>query len=118
MSRGPRTARRTVAAAQRRPVRTCAVCRARRDQDMLVRVTAVDGMIAPDGAPGASRRPGRGAYLCVDARCVERALAREGLLLRRALRIGGTCTVSDDLERVALPASHPIAGASDGATTS
>ncbi len=73
------------------------MCRARRDQDAFVRVTVVDGMITPDGVPGASRRPGRGAYLCVDATCVERALAREGLLLRRALRIGGTCTVSDDL---------------------
>lgn len=85
---------------------------------MLVRVTVVDGLIAPDGPPGASRRPGRGAYLCADATCVQRALAREALLLRRALRTGGTCTVSDELERVALSGSQPVAGASDGATTS
>ena len=118
MSRGPRTARRTVAAAEQRPVRSCAGCRARRDQDMLVRVTAVDGRITPDGPPGASRRPGRGAYLCADATCVERALAREALLLRRALRIRGTCTVSDDLERVAKPTTQPVVETSDGATAS
>ena len=118
MSRGPRTARRTVAAAQRRPVRTCAVCRARRDQDAFVRVTIVDGMITPDGLPGASRRPGRGAYLCADATCAERALAREGLLLRRALRIGGTCTVSDDLDRVITSTSLRVAETSDDAVAS
>ena len=94
------------------------MCRARRDQDAFVRVTVVDGTIAPDGVPGASRRPGRGAYLCPDATCVERALAREGLLLRRALRIGGTCTVSDDLERVITPTLLRVAGTSDGAMTS
>lgn len=118
MARGPRTARRTAAAAERRPVRSCVVCRAQRDQDMLVRVTVIDGLIAPDGPPGASRRPGRGAYLCADATCVERALAREALLLRRALRTGGTCTVSDDLERVAQPSTHRAAVTSDGATAS
>ena len=95
------------------------MCRARRDQDAFVRVTIVDGMITPDGVPGASRRPGRGAYLCADATCVERALAREGLLLlRRALRIGGTCTVSDDLDRVITSTSLRVAGTSDDAVTS
>ena len=94
------------------------MCRARREQDAFVRVTVVDGTIAPDGVPGTSRRPGRGAYLCPDATCVERALAREGLLLRRALRIGGTCTVSDDLERVITPTSLRVAGKSDDAMTS
>jgi predicted RNA-binding protein YlxR (DUF448 family) len=39
---------------------------------------------ARDGVPARSRLPGRGAYLCVDDRCVDRAL-RSGAL-RRALR--------------------------------
>ena len=94
------------------------MCRTRRDQDAFVRVTVVDGTIAPDGVPGASRRPGRGAYLCPDATCVERALVREGLLLRRALRIGGTCTVSDDLDRVITSTSLRVAGTSDDAVAS
>lgn len=49
---------------------------------------------------------------------MERALDREGLLLRRALRIGGTCTVSDDLNRVITSTSLRVAGTSDDAMTS
>jgi len=70
-----------------------------------VRVTVVDDVLIVDGAPGASRRPGRGAYLCSDARCVARALERDALLLRRALRIRAGAVVSEDLGRVGSPAS-------------
>jgi predicted RNA-binding protein YlxR (DUF448 family) len=105
MSRGPRTARRAALAAERRPVRACVACRARRPQDELVRVTVLDGRLMPDGPPGASRRPGRGAYLCEDATCVARAIARDALLLRRALRTRATAVVPEELERVGSPAS-------------
>jgi len=81
-------------------------------------VTVLSGRVTPDGPPGASRRPGRGAYLCPDAMCVERALAREALLLRRALRTEGSCTVSEDLARIGTPMAGPVAGASDGASAS
>jgi predicted RNA-binding protein YlxR (DUF448 family) len=105
MSRGPRSAHRAVLAADRRPVRTCVACRTSRPQEELVRVTLLDGQLHPDGPPGSSRGPGRGAYLCEDATCVARALARDALLLRRALRTRVTATVPEELERVGSPAT-------------
>jgi len=104
--------------ADRRPSRACVACRSRQPQEQLVRVTSVSSVITPDGPPGAFRRPGRGAYLCPNAMCVERALARESLLLRRALRIEGSCTVSEDLARVIAPQAGQVAGATDGASAS
>ena len=105
MSRGRRTARRAALAADRRPVRSCVACRTRRTQDELVRVTVVDDVLRVDGPPGASRRPGRGAYLCSDVTCVARALERDALLLRRALRSRAGAVVSEELGRVGSPTS-------------
>jgi predicted RNA-binding protein YlxR (DUF448 family) len=103
MPRGSRAARRELLAADRRPVRSCVACRTRRSQPELVRVTLEDGSrLVPDGA---SRRPGRGAYLCRDAVCVARAVERDALLLRRALRTRAAVTVSEELERVGSPTS-------------
>jgi len=105
MSRGPRSARRELLAAERRPVRSCVACRTRRPQDELVRVTLDGTDLVPDSASGPSRRPGRGAYLCGDVACVTRALERDASLLRRALRTRVAVTVSEELERVGSPAS-------------
>ena len=105
MSRGSRSARRAALAADRRPVRSCVACRSRRAQDELVRVTSVEDVLTVDAAAGASRGPGRGAYLCRDVACVARALERDALLLRRALRIRTAAVVSEELERVGAPAS-------------
>lgn len=106
MGRGPRTERRAARAADGRPVRSCLVCRARRPQSELARLSAADGRAVVDAHDARSRRPGRGAYLCGDATCVERAFARDALLLRRALRTTVTATVPDELRRVALTASR------------
>ena len=70
-----------------------------------MRVTVVDDVLRVDGPPGASRRPGRGAYLCSDVTCVARALEREALLLRRALRSRAGAVVSEELGRVGSPTS-------------
>ena len=70
-----------------------------------MRVTLQDGVLLPDAAQRASRRPGRGAYLCSDVTCVARALERDALLLRRALRVRASAAVSEELERVGSPAS-------------
>jgi uncharacterized protein len=104
MSRGPSAARRAALAADRRPVRSCVACRTRRPQDELVRITLHEGAMVPD-APPASRGSGRGAYLCRDVTCVARALERDALLLRRALRVRASAAVSEELERVGSPAS-------------
>jgi len=106
MSRGARSARRAALAADRRPVRSCVACRTRRPQAELVRIVAIDGRLVPDGPPGASRRPGRGAYLCDEATCVARALERDALMLRRALRTSVSATVPEEMERVGHPASR------------
>jgi predicted RNA-binding protein YlxR (DUF448 family) len=67
------------------PIRTCAGCRTRRAQNELVRVSRrTDGTISVDEG-GSRRSPGRGAYVCLDAGCVQAAL-RSGRL-RRALRL-------------------------------
>nr|MBA2600504.1 YlxR family protein [Actinomycetota bacterium] len=73
------------------PIRTCAGCRRRRPQPELIRVVrGPDGVVSLDhddadrGSSGASvtgRAPGRGAYVCADGSCVERAL-RTGALVR------------------------------------
>jgi predicted RNA-binding protein YlxR (DUF448 family) len=65
-----------------------------------VRVTLEAGVLIPDTPRPASRRPGRGAYLCHDVTCVARALERDAHLLRRALRAGTSAAVSEELERV------------------
>jgi uncharacterized protein len=67
------------------PMRTCTGCRSRQAQDRLLRVThAPDGSVAVDLTRSAA---GRGAYVCFDSECVERA-CRSGSLAR-ALRFGG-----------------------------
>jgi predicted RNA-binding protein YlxR (DUF448 family) len=61
-------------------------------------VRRTDGSIAIDPS-NVDRGPGRGAYVCYDARCVEQALSTGGL--RRTLRFTGDLPghVRDDLER-------------------
>jgi predicted RNA-binding protein YlxR (DUF448 family) len=52
------------------PTRTCLGCRRRRPKgDMLRLVRRADGRVDADGAAN-----GRGAYVCPDAECLERAL--------------------------------------------
>ena len=63
------------------PVRTCIGCRKRRPQAELVRFqVAEDGTVRPVVRPVR----GRSAYLCPNARCFQRAVARRAF--ERALR--------------------------------
>ncbi len=54
------------------PERTCLGCRRRRGQHELVRLVSEQGRVVP-ARPGA---PGRGAYLCPQAMCLEAAEKR------------------------------------------
>ena len=54
------------------PMRMCAICRSRAPQDALTRHTGRPGALIPDEG---ARRPGRGWYVCSEARCLEQ-LAR------------------------------------------
>jgi len=73
------------------PSRTCLGCRRARPKAVLVRlVRPSSGVVVVD--PGA-RAAGRGAYVCPDAACVERALSRG----RLAHAFRKPCEVSPDL---------------------
>lgn len=64
------------------PVRTCVGCGRRVARADLVRIVATDGSAEVDPR---SDRPGRGAWVHPDLRCIERAHSRRALV--RALRI-------------------------------
>ncbi|MDP9224509.1 MAG: YlxR family protein [Actinomycetota bacterium] len=66
-------------------MRTCTGCRGKRVKNRLIRVAqAGDGTVSVDLTRST---PGRGAYVCFDEDCVDRA-CRSGSLAR-ALRFGG-----------------------------
>ncbi|MGH8905139.1 MAG: YlxR family protein [Egibacteraceae bacterium] len=72
----------------------CVACRRSTAKRDLIRLVVAADAVQPD--PSGSR-PGRGAYLCGFAGCIEVALRRDGAAIRRALRLGD--------RRVALDAS-------------
>jgi len=84
---------------RRVPQRTCVVCRTTADKRSLTRLvrTPDEGVhVDPTG-----KRSGRGAYLCDDPSCWDRALASD--VLAKAL-----CTPLSDADRARLAAARPI----------
>ena len=65
------------------PLRSCVACGAKKPQGELLRVVSRGGDVPECDEKG--RAPGRGAYLCRQAACVERAFARRAL--ERALKL-------------------------------
>jgi len=61
------------------PVRTCIGCRRAFDKRALVRLVAVEGTLVVD--PG-KRAPGRGAYICPERSCVDKAHSARGAFSR------------------------------------
>lgn len=90
------------------PVRTCIGCRERELAVVLLRVVAVSmgnghSAVAVDTA---GIRPGRGAWLHPDSRCLSAAMRRRAFA--RALRIAGspdTSAVDEHFETLAHPAT-------------
>ena len=81
------------------PERTCVGCRRRRPQGELVRLVGAEGRVVP-ALPGA---PGRGAYVCPDAQCLEAAVKRRAFA--RAFR--GPVTIDPAVRQtVARRATH------------
>ena len=73
------------------PSRTCLGCREARPKGRLVRLVRLrSGVVVVDAS---ARAAGRGAYVCPDARCVERALIRG----RLAHAFRKPCAASPDL---------------------
>ncbi|HEY0075369.1 MAG TPA: YlxR family protein [Abditibacteriaceae bacterium] len=65
------------------PQRTCVACGAKKAQGELLRVVSQGG--APPQVDAEGRAAGRGAYLCLQAACIEKAWARRAL--ERALKL-------------------------------
>ncbi|MDX1688827.1 MAG: YlxR family protein [Candidatus Promineifilaceae bacterium] len=80
------------------PLRTCVACRQKRDKRTLTRIVrSPEGKVAVDPT---GKRPGRGAYLCEQPACWDKALHTN--LLDRALQ-----TSVSDAEKEALAAYRP-----------
>lgn len=59
------------------PIRQCVACREHREKPQLARVVRTpDGQVVYDGR---GKVPGRGAYLCRNAACLERAVRSKAL---------------------------------------
>lgn len=71
--------------AVRKPLRTCIGCREQKDKKDLIRIVRdADGVIAVDAT---GKMNGRGAYVCRNAACLEKAVKNHGLerSLKKAL---------------------------------
>lgn len=77
------------------PVRTCIVCRRKLPKDQLVRIGWTEGKAT---VTGRGKQPGRGAYLCDRAECLEIAFGDSRLL---AGKLRARVTVSE-LEELRL----------------
>jgi predicted RNA-binding protein YlxR (DUF448 family) len=92
------------------PTRTCLGCRERRPKPELVRLgRGADGVVIVDAG---AVLPGRGAYVCAEAGCVERAL-KSG---RLAHAFRAACRLADGLQFTVLAAgrSTVVAGHDTG----
>ena len=85
------------------PTRTCLGCRQRRPKRNLVRlVRGEDGVVAVDvGGTGA----GRGAYVCAEPECAERALK----VGRLAHAFRAACRLDEGLESTVLASGRSTA---------
>lgn len=70
------------------PMRRCVGCRVSRDKKELFRVAlAKDGTVVPDPA---GRLPGRGAYICFDPACLNKARRSRGMERSFGCSVGNT----------------------------
>lgn len=77
------------------PQRMCIGCRARKDKQELVRVVrSPDTTVLVD--PG-GKKPGRGAYLCPNQECLNRAIKNRAL--ERALKVPVSSELVEELRR-------------------
>ncbi len=85
-----------MAAARREPQRTCIGCRQVAGKRALVRLVRRDhGAVAVEAS--GERLAGRGAYLCRERACWERAL--QGATISKALRMSPRPEVLEDVRR-------------------
>jgi uncharacterized protein len=99
------------AGATNEPQRRCVGCGRSASKRDLLRLVQDAGRAIPDPA---QRLPGRGAYVCREAACVERAVRRGGLA--RSFRRPVSIAPERLLEELATPpAGRPASGAGESA---
>lgn len=79
------------------PIRTCVGCGAKRPQRSLLRIASYARAVPV--LDRSYRAPGRGAYLCCQASCVERALKRHALERSLKIKPGGHAALKADIEK-------------------
>lgn len=83
-----------------RPARVCVVCRTKQDKHSLTRVVRTSDEGVHIDLTG--KRNGRGAYLCQQVECWQKAVRSD--ILAQALRITLT---EEDRERIKAAMPHP-----------
>ena len=61
---------------KRKPERSCIVCREKKYKNELIRLVCDGEKVIPDFE---KKLPGRGAYICDDASCIEKLIKRKAL---------------------------------------
>ena len=97
-------------AGRRIPNRSCVACRtARPKRDLLRIVRTPDGQVEADPS---GRLPGRGAYVCNEPACIERAIMKGALA--RALKTPLPPDVRETLSAGGIPLNTTIEGGARG----
>ena len=97
-------------APRRIPSRSCVACRtARPKHDLLQIVRTPDGAVVADPS---GRLAGRGAYVCDDAACIERAVTKGAL--GRALKTQLPPDLRETLSAGGVPTNTTIEGGARG----
>lgn len=91
-----------MATARKTPIRTCVACRTASDKRNLMRIVRTkEGDVFIDAK---GRENGRGAYVCPESTCLEKALAGK---LAASLKVRVT---EDDIERLRSEFERIVAG--------
>ena len=76
------------------PLRRCVGCQEMKPKKELIRVVCTEGTVQVDAT---GKKNGRGAYLCTDPGCLQRAKKTRGL--ERSLKIAISAEVYEELEK-------------------
>ncbi|MBV9469396.1 MAG: YlxR family protein [Abitibacteriaceae bacterium] len=88
------------------PIRTCVGCGAKRPQRVMLRVASYKGAVPV--LDRSYRSPGRGAYLCCQASCMEQAFKRHALERSLKIKPGGTAALKAEIEKVLADSVNAI----------
>ncbi len=83
------------------PIRTCLACGKKMAPQKLLRIASKDGAAPVVDEPKTRRKgEGRGAYLCADKKCLERAVGKKALERSLKLKCGLSSAAKDEIARV------------------